>query len=532
MVRHFLDADRWTGHGATFARGQAWDARGVLLRATDLARRFEAIPDAAGWESLAKSLNGMYAAIRVAGNDVRAVVDRLRSIPLFFASTSDGLAIGDTAWPVLQSMPSPRRDTLAEAEFRLTGYTTGASTLYEGLSQVPAGHVLASTGSERGAEVLHRYYAFQHRDLVDEPEGVSIDRLEHVHERVFRRLLDDLGGRPIVVPLSGGYDSRLIGVMLRDLGARDVLCYTYGMEGNWEARISRELAAHLGFRWTMVPYSVARWRAWRDLPAFRRYFHDAGNASSSPHFQDWPAVHELHAGGLLPRDAVFVPGHSGDFLAGSHVPSSLVRTATPSRDDVLNSIFDAHYNLWAWPRDPSGTLRTALAARIESITGSIVAGSPESAASAFELWDCAERQAKFIVNSLRVYESFGYEWRLPLFDGELMDFWSRVPVAQRLGRRLYFAYAAERQSLPVTEANLDRAPPAAATVRLIERAGLKPIALRARRALRRVRWRREYEGGTMGWYALVDPEYFRTRYTGREIGHAFFAQRYLDVLPR
>ena len=36
----------------------------------------------------------------------------------------------------------------------------------------------------------------------------------------------------------------------------------------------------------------------------------------------------------------------------------------------------------------------------------------------------------------------------------------------------------------------------------------------------------------MGWYALVDPEYFRTRYTGREIGHAFFAQRYLDVLPR
>jgi hypothetical protein len=282
----------------------------------------------------------------------------------------------------------------------------------------------------------------------------------------------------------------------------------------------------------MVPYSATRWRAWRDLPAFRRYFHDAGNASSSPHFQDWPAVHELHASGLLSGDAVFVPGHSGDFLAGSHVPPTLVRTARPSRDDVLKSIFEAHYNLWDWPRDPSGTLRAALAARVENITGPIVAGSPEAAASAFELWDCAERQAKFIVNSVRVYESFGYEWRLPLFDGELMDFWSRIPVAQRVGRRLYFGYAAARQSLPVTEANLDRAPPAAATVRWIERAGLKPLALRARRALRRARWRREYEGGTMGWYALIDPEDFRSRYTGREIGHAFFAQRYLDVLPR
>jgi asparagine synthase (glutamine-hydrolysing) len=532
MAKLFLDPDRWSGHGATFARGQAWDAHGRLLRATDLARQFEATPHAAGWGTLAKSLNGMYAAIRVAGDDVRGVVDRLRSIPLFFASTSDGLAIGDTAWPVLQSMPSPRRDTVAEAEFRLTGYTTGASTLYDGLNQVPAGHVLASTGSARGPELLHRYFAFEHRDFVHEPEAALIDHLDQLHERVFRRLLDDLGGRPIIVPLSGGYDSRLIGVMLRDLGARDVLCYTYGIEGNWEARISRELAAHLGFRWTMVPYSAARWRAWRDLPAFSRYFHDAGNASSSPHFQDWPAVHELHAGGLLSRDAVFVPGHSGDFLAGSHVPPSLVRTTGPSRDEVLKSIFDAHYNLWDWPRDPSGTLQTALAARVERITGPIVASSPEAAASAFERWDCAERQAKFIVNSVRVYESLGYEWRLPLFDGELMDFWSRIPVARRLGRRLYFAYAAARQSLPVTEANLDRAPPAAATVKFIERAGLKPLALRARRVLRRARWRQEYEGGTMGWYALVDPEYFRNHYTGREIAHAFFAQRYLDVLPR
>jgi asparagine synthase (glutamine-hydrolysing) len=532
MARLSLDHPGWAAHAATFARGQAWDADGRLLRAADLAKRFDALADADGWAALAGSLNGMFAAVRAADGRVHAAVDRLRSIPLFFAATPDGFAVADSAWPVLARMSNPQLDALAAAEFHLTGYTTGSATLFEGLGQLPAGHVFASDGSTAQAGALHRFYGFEHRDFLDEPEARAIERLASLHERVFRRLLDDVGDRPLVVPLSGGYDSRLIGVALRDLGARDVLCYTYGTQGNWESRISQELAAHLGFRWTMIPYSAERWREWGALPAFRRYFHDSGNASSSPHFQDWPAVHALHASGRLAPDAVFVPGHSGDFLAGSHVPVRLAQSASPTREDVLDAILDAHYSLWDWPPDPDDALRTTLARRIEAITGPIEPDSPESAASTFELWDCAERQAKFIVNSVRVYESFGYEWRLPLFDGELMDFWSRIPVDQRIGRRLYFAYVAARQAIPVTGANIDYAPPAMAAIRLVEGLGLKPMALRARRALRRLRWRREYEGGTMGWYALVDPGEFRRRYTGREIAHAFFARQYLNAMPR
>ena len=58
------------------------------------------------------------------------------------------------------------------------------------------------------------------------------------------------------------------------------------------------------------------------------------------------------------------------------------------------------------------------------------AGTAEQAADTFECWDCQERQAKFIVNSVRAYEFFGFEWRLPLFDAELMDFWSRIAVGR------------------------------------------------------------------------------------------------------
>lgn len=63
--------------------------------------------------------------------------------------------------------------------------------------------------------------------------------------------------------------------------------------------------------------------------------------------------------------------------------------------------------------------------------------TPEDMANAFECWEWQERQAKFIVNSCRVYEFWGYDWRIPLWDSEMMDFWSRVPIELRIGKRLY-----------------------------------------------------------------------------------------------
>ena len=355
-------------------------------------------------------------------------------------------------------------------------------------------------------------------------------QLVGVHERVFRRLLDDVGDRQIVIPLSGGYDSRLIGHSLRELGARNVLCYTYGLSGNWESGISRELAQHLGFDWVMVPYSHRQWRAVGESAAFKRYFMEAGHFASVAHIQDWPAVQALLAQNKLSPDAVFVPGHSGDFLAGSHVPRAYADRARITRGELLQSLFDAHYSLWDWPNDAASEMRRIFANRIERVIGPLTDGTAEQAADAFECWDCQERQAKFIVNSVRAYEFFGFEWRLPLFDAELMDFWSRIPLEGRLRRRLYFEFVRRYQRLPLTEPNTDRGPLLSAAVKLVDACGLRRLGTHARRHWRKLAWRRQYHHADLGWFALIDAEEFRTRYTGRENGHAFFALRYLDAL--
>jgi asparagine synthase (glutamine-hydrolysing) len=530
-VKIQLDASRFATHGDTRAHGYAHlDER--YLDARQLAERVNASPDLDSWRSLVSRLNGCFALVTSRRGLQAAAVDRVRTIPLFFAVRGADAWLTDDA-PWLRGVLGQReRNTLAEEEFALTGYVTGRDTLDCNIHQITAGCVADFSRPAGSPPAIARYYRFHHTELTTAPHARLIEDLVGVHERVFRRLVRSVDDRTIVVPMSGGYDSRLIGVSLRDLGCRKVICYSYGVPGNWESKISRELAEYLGFPWLFVPYSGERWTAWSRTPEFERYLDWAGALASEPHLQDWPAVRTLKLEQRVPPDSVFVPGHSGDFLAGSHVPKWFVDTPEITRERLVDTILRAHYSLWEWPRGERERLREAFAGRIEAIVGPITRSTPEEAADLYEWWDLEERQAKFICNSVRVYESFGFDWRLPLFDAELMDFWSHIPVELRTSRALYFEFVKDRQQLPITPANQDRGPVGAALVRGLDAVGLLALTRRLRRSARRLAWRREYERAHWAGFALVDPATFRRNYTGQEIFHSFVARRYLDRLVR
>jgi asparagine synthase (glutamine-hydrolysing) len=515
----------WARSSRTYARGYA-HLDGRFLSAAGIAEAAESCADDPAWAALVARLNGCFAIVSDRGDHALAAVDRVRTIPLFYGEDASRAVVSDDAYRIPVRDSASPLDADAELEFCLTGYVTGSQTLRTGVRQLEAGTWMRIEAARPAAVAATRYHAFRHGEFFPPDPAALIDRLDALHRAVFGRLLDGIGDRPIVVPLSGGYDSRLIGVSLRDLGARNVTCYSYGMPGNWEARISQELASYLGYRWEFVPYSAERWRRWAATAAFREYFRAAGNLTSVPHVQDWPAIHELLGDGRIARESVVVPGHSGDFLAGSHIPKWFAERSTVTRRAFLDAIEHAHYSLWDWP-DGEG-LRDRFDRRIEAVIGDVGDASPEKAADRFERWDLQERQAKFICNAVRVYEHAGLEWRLPLFDAELMDFWSRVPIDLRVGRTLYFAFAAARQVLPITPANTDYSPLVQSAVRGIDALGLRPLADRVRRRLRRARWRAVYDGSPLAWFALIDPEDFRRTYTGNELMHSYLARRYRD----
>jgi asparagine synthase (glutamine-hydrolysing) len=387
-------------------------------------------------KSFLLGLNGNFALAMETSRYIFCVVDRVRSIPLFYAVNDEGTFFSDDA-NYLRDRLNPPFNEENGAEFLVTGYVTGPDTLFDGISQIQAGEYLIYDKVD-GSLVTQFYHRFWHENFFSDSEEELLDRLDEIFVHVFQRLIASTKGRQIVVPLSGGLDSRIIVAMLKRLGVEDVVCFTYGKRGNREAEISRQVAEALGYQWYFVEYTNEKWYDYAHTDDMREYYSFAGNLVSLPHIQDLLAVKELKEKGKIREGAVFVPGHSGDMLAGSWIPKDYDQLRPYAFEDFLGESLRKHYALWKW-NEPE--LALFFKTRIQKCVGDISIHDNESCANAVELFNFNERQAKFIVNSVRVYEFLGFEWRIPLWDAELIDFFLKIPISYRISQLLYISYA-------------------------------------------------------------------------------------------
>jgi len=114
-----------------------------------------------------------------------------------------------------------------------------------------------------------------------------------------------------------------------------------------------------------------------------------------------------------------------DFLAGSHLPNS-------QSESIQQDILNKYFNLWPW-QEMAGDLSKL----IRSNLGNYLEESEKTGLELFDQFGLSERQSKMIVNSARVYEHHGYEWRLPYWDADLVEFFMELPVEWRIGKKLY-----------------------------------------------------------------------------------------------
>jgi asparagine synthase (glutamine-hydrolysing) len=436
----------WHHSTDTSCRGWCFDQHGVFRSGNALVELFSGINTRAGITDKVASLNGCFCVVTQRDGVVLAVVDRVRSQPLFYTKYSTDPILSDDARTAASALPAIKIANAPLVEFLLTGYVTGNDTLPEGLFQLNAGQVLVWMPGTSEPEI-EDYFVYQHQDSDPEPEPRLEEQLEELHMDIARRLVESAAGRQVLIPLSGGLDSRLIARCLARLKAPDVLCFSYGNPRAREAKISKAVADTLSLPWIFVPHTREMWYQAYNSQIRKEFYQYADNLSASAHIQDWLAVRELRDHRLVSEDAVFVPGHSADFLQGSHLPSLFSSKQQFTQDEVADAIIARHYRLWNYNNvDPS--LRETLKGRITAGIQSPVMDQ-ETAAGTFETFDWRERQAKFIVNSVRVYEFFGYQWRLPLWDNALMDFWSRIPLRYRMGRALYLRYAKNHGDLDI-----------------------------------------------------------------------------------
>jgi asparagine synthase (glutamine-hydrolysing) len=302
----------------------------------------------------------------------------------------------------------------------------------------------------RGTPQLRRWYVYgPWRVSEGRAREHWFEQLAQTTERIFEKLVDSLAGRPVMLPLSAGLDSRLVVSGLHRLGYRDVHVYSYGQAGNHEAAVARAVADRLGYRWTFIPFTQASVRACEASADWRRYVELADSCASVPFKQDFQAIQVLRQQGAVPSDAVFINGNSGDFISGNHVPAALhaPEGETPSetrKKRILDALLAKHFSLWRDLRTPANDERIRQKIRAAWARD----GVPDTPASGdygiYEHTEFQERQAKFVISGQRVYEFFGHGWRLPLWDNDYLDLWEQVPLELKIRQNLYKRFLLER----------------------------------------------------------------------------------------
>jgi asparagine synthase (glutamine-hydrolysing) len=386
-----------------------------------------------------KRLNGFYAWVTEGSDVLMAGVDHVRSYPLFYGQKGGRLFLSDDAEWVRQQVGDAAMDEVARDEFQLTGYVTGQETLFPNVKQLQAGEYLIVRRSPEGIELqTHRYYLFEHTEPEQFDEAEFRDELDAAAMCSIQRLIHYAAGRQIVVPLSGGFDSRLIVTLLKRAGYANVLTFTYGVKDNRESEYSRRVADALGLPWHFEEYTEELWRsAWQseDRWAYQKW---SSGWSSLPLIQDWLAIRIMKQRGIIASQAIFAPGHTGDFISGGHIPLDAFRKTRFKPSDVFKSIFTKHYLLA--PVSASARKQIAWIKRIASCVNRQTVFEPWHYAGAFEQWEWQERQAKFICNSVRTYEFFGYDWWMPLWDREFTKVWERTSLIVKKEGRGYLEY--------------------------------------------------------------------------------------------
>jgi asparagine synthase (glutamine-hydrolysing) len=418
----FLSKLPWYNNDNVWATGFIRTEEKYLIK-DELLNYFTGIDTLFKFEQILKTANGQFAVIIKSSGEIWAATDRLRNYPLFYTNYNNQFIISDDCYKLAGMQSEKQFNSNAVYFFLATGYVINDLTLINNIYQVEAGQymILGESFSR------NFYYDPNCEPIIDKDLETGAKELKKIISDIFKGHLKALNNRFIAIPLSGGFDSRLIAAMCAAYHPENVLCYTYGIRNNPEVAPAKETAKRLGLKWINIVYDSGLIKEFLHDGFFEDYYPYASNLSSMCFLQDYFAVRYLKENNLVPDNCIFMPGFSGDMLAGSHLIPAMKNKM--DKNQVARLIFREYFGLVKLGNQKKSNV-------IKFLVDKIPSGKYETW-KVIETWDIKERQAKFVVNSAKVFSFFGYEYVLPLFDNMLLDFFSNLPFNLKLNKKLY-----------------------------------------------------------------------------------------------
>ncbi len=439
----FQHGFEWVSSGNIALKGYVFDKEGEFFAAQEAVRLFHPVDGIKALEKILKQVDGVFTLVIDLPEGTLIATDPICGFPLFYTKKNGAWMISDHVDAFKEQKSHWEFNEAALPEFLSAGFVLGNETLVRDIIRTQAAEILCL--HHNGNKEQKQYYWFLPDHFSNQKKSVLKQELKSILQNTTNRLIKSLEGKTAVVPLSGGYDSRLIACMLKNAGYEQTICFTYGRP-NKESEISKRVAEALGFKWFFVDYSKINTNDFTANPGFIDYCNYAGNISSMPYLQEYFAVKHLKENKLIPENSIFIPGHTGDYIAGSYLEKT-IRTKRNRLHNDGKTIAARYFNFLPLSSHHSQIIKDRIERWFGNYTHPVFEASSNYDATT-EDWDLKEKFSKFIFNSSQVFPFFGYQFRFPLWDAKLRTFFRRLPFELRKYKVLYDEVIQEEYFIP------------------------------------------------------------------------------------
>ena len=203
-------------------------------------------------------------------------------------------------------------------------------------------------------------------------------------------------------------------------------------------KIAKQVANALGFKWIQIEYNRNKIRKIYNSKKYKLYKSYCDNLNAIHFMGEYLMLSEIKKNKYIKRDAIFVNGQSGDFISGNHIPFKINKT-TSSLELVLKEYIFKHNKYWkVLLTDKKQIVKTQLKEQISKfLKDKKLEGKTIDMYGLYETLEFYNRQIKYVINGVRNYEFFNFEWRMPLWDYEYMQFWEKAPYEIKFQQNYY-----------------------------------------------------------------------------------------------
>jgi hypothetical protein len=374
-------------------------------------------PTMAAWESWADRRVDLFNLIRTRPTELHIISDVLGLLPYWIGKLEMGIVVSSSIHDVLSAFPELARpfDPMGISNYLIGG--RGTRTVHARIRSSSAGATLRWTEWDGPDTDRDRRL----RPIPLEPDLSSKDAINRVVELLASNLGSFLeGSKDGLLPLTGGFDSRLMACILKEAG---IPCQTVTLGNRFhsEVKVARRIAKILRLPHTLleprgdlldrVPLLLTAQNGHcRYESIYITEFLDRGYSLGTP------ILHGLLGGNLA---------YGGAFFSSSELqntPQSMAR-------------FLANWIVRELQPDFADTLRLpgGVEAYVEEITADLVPA--ESLLHPMFIWDLENRQPRGVGAQLPY---LGQEYRVgaPFYDREQISAWMAIPRMGHEDRRL------------------------------------------------------------------------------------------------